>query len=89
MSYTCSESGDASGFRGCGRTFGSLDAFSHHWLKVADPDDPERDRATVAITGERCMTDEELASKGIEREADGKYRDVEAGARLKAVFGRG
>lgn len=50
--YMCSETGDASGFRGCGRWFGSLAAFDRHWSRATTPDDADRDSCIVASTVE-------------------------------------
>ena len=84
MSYGCSETGDASGFRGCGREFGSLRDFDHHWTHVTGDDDSDRDRPTVTIGGDRCATDAELVDRGIIRYPDGKWRDR---AKVEAMRG--
>lgn len=89
MSYGCSETGDASGFSGCGREFGSLEAFDNHWTKVTSEDDPDRDRATVSITGTRCATDSELVDRGIVRFPDDKWRDEASTERVRAAFSPG
>jgi hypothetical protein len=75
MSYGCSATGDASGFRGCGREFGDLRlGFDSHFVKVTTADDPNRDPATVGIDGSRCATDAELREAGmVKRRRDGVW----------------
>ncbi len=86
MSYGCSTTGDTSGFRGCGREFGSLETFDRHWTKVTSEDDPTRDRPTVDIGGRRCATDAELTHRGIVRFPDGKWRDRARVESMRAAF---
>ena len=76
MPYSCSSSGDASGFRGCGRTFGSLPAFDRHWTPVTAPDDPMRERAVVTLDGTRCASDTELRARGIDLDRRGVWLDM-------------
>jgi len=76
MPYECSAAGDASGFRGCDRSFGALIDYDRHFTRATLPDDPERDRATVGVDGKRCMTDAELVARGFGPNAKGVWRDV-------------
>jgi len=76
MPYECSAAGDASGFRGCDRSFGALIDYDRHFTRVTLPDDPSRDPAVVSVTGERCMTDAELGDRGFEPNERGVWRDM-------------
>ena len=89
MTYGCSKSGDASGFRGCGRSFGSLAALDRHWSKATTPDDADRDRSIVDIGGRRCATDVELLTRGIDRGDDSVWRDVREANRVKVARAEG
>ena len=89
MTYGCSKSGDASGFRGCGRSFGSLAAFDRHWSKATTPDDAYRDRRIGAIDGRRCATDAELVDRGIDRGDEVVWRDVGEATRVKVARAEG
>lgn len=80
--YMCSETGDASGFRGCGRWFGSLAAFDRHWSRATTPDDADRDSCIVAIDGRGCATDAELLDRGIDLCDDVVWRDVHEATRV-------
>ena len=70
--YTCSKTGDKSGFKGCNRTFSTLKYFDSHFMKVTEPDDNTRDLAVIAVDGERCKTDEELIDIGLVSRPDTK-----------------
>jgi len=74
--FECSPVGDGSGFRGCGRVFGSLPGFDHHWRRVTGEDDPDRNPSVVTVSGTRCATDAELRRKGFERFPDGMWRNA-------------
>jgi hypothetical protein len=83
MPYSCSSIGDASGFRGCGRTFGSLAAFDRHWTTVGQADHTNRDRSGVTVGGTRCATDQELRRRRIEIDPRGVWRDVSEADRVR------
>ena len=89
MTYGCSENSNASGFRGCGRWFGSLAVFDRHWTTVGPPDDLGRDRGQVAIDGQRCATDAELVDRGIDRGDDVVWRDVREATRVRVARAEG
>jgi hypothetical protein len=89
MSWRCSESGDASGFRGCGRDFGSMAAFDRHWTRATKPDDPNRDRQVVTIGGTRCATDADLRRRGIDLDPRGVWHDVPEADRVRTARAKG
>ena len=76
MAYECSPAGDASGFHGCGKSFGALVDYDRHFVRASLPDDASRDEGTVGVGGMRCMTDSELAARGFAPNARGVWRDV-------------
>ena len=83
--YNCSKSGDKSGFRGCGRTFSALKYFDEHFIKVTIPDDDTRDFVSVAVDGERCMSDAELVVSGLEERESGVWHNPEMTDRAKDI----
>jgi hypothetical protein len=89
MSYGCSDHGDASGFRGCGREFGSLAAFDRHWTTVGRADDTDRDRVVVTIDGTRCASDPELRQRGMDVDPRGVWRDVPEADRVRTARANG
>ena len=89
MSYGCSDHGDASGFRGCGREFGSLAAFDRHWTCVGRADDPDRDRPIVTLDATRCASDPELRQRGINVDPRGIWRDVAEAERVRTARANG
>ena len=87
MAYGCSEVGDRSGFRGCGRQFAGLAYFDAHFIKVGRADDPERDRAKESIVGDRCRTDAELREVGLRRrQRDGQWYDPREAERVAEAY---
>lgn len=89
MTYGCSSGGDASGFHGCGREFGSLAAFDRHWTTVGRADDPDRDRAVVTIDGTRCASEAELRQRCIDIDPRGVWRDVAEAERVRTARANG
>lgn len=83
--YNCSNIGDRSGFRGCGRTFSALKYFDDHFIAVTTQDDLTRDMATVAVDGERCMTDKELVKSGLEERETGVWHNPAMTDRAKDI----